>query len=53
MNRKTFALVFAVLTLTVGIVFAKLALPRIQHKEPPDRAAGAGEHLQAVRAVHL
>jgi len=41
MNRKTFALLIAVLTLTVGIVFAKLALPRIQHKQPPDRTAGS------------
>ena len=45
MNRKTFALVLAVLTLTVGIVFAKLALPRIQHKEPPDSAAGVAGSL--------
>lgn len=36
MNRKTFALLIAVLTLTVGIVFAKLALPRIQHSQTSD-----------------
>ena len=36
MNQKTLALLIAVLTLTVGIVFAKLALPRMQHKQPPN-----------------
>ena len=35
MNRKTLALLTAVFTFTVGIVVAKLSLPRIQHKEPP------------------
>src|SRR5467141_3814558 len=41
MNRKAFVLVIAVVTLTVGIVFAKLAIPRIQHKQPPDRIPGS------------
>lgn len=36
MDRKTFVLLIAVLTFTVGIVFAKLALPRIQHKQVPN-----------------
>lgn len=36
MNQKTLALLVAVLTLTVGIVFAKLALPRMKHKQPPN-----------------
>ena len=40
MNRKTFALLIAVLTFAVGIVFAKLALPRIQHRQPPDSSPG-------------
>lgn len=34
MNRKTFALLIAVLTFTVGIVVAKLSFPRLQHKPP-------------------
>ncbi|HEY8187178.1 MAG TPA: hypothetical protein VIF64_13975, partial [Pyrinomonadaceae bacterium] len=36
MNRKTFVLLVAVLTLTVGIVVAKLSRPRSQTPKPPD-----------------
>lgn len=35
MNRKTFALLVAVITFAVGIVVAKLSFPRTQHHEPP------------------
>jgi hypothetical protein len=41
MNRKTLALLIAVFTLTVGIVVAKLSLPRLQHKERPDSRPGS------------
>lgn len=41
MNRKTFAMLIVVLTFAVGIVFAMLALPRLQHKESPDSTASS------------
>jgi hypothetical protein len=41
MNRRTFALLIAVLTFTVGIVVARLSLPLIRHKQPPVSAPGS------------
>jgi hypothetical protein len=46
MNRKTFVLLIAVLTLTVGVVVAKLYLPRTI-KHPPD--SGPGSPVSAYR----
>jgi hypothetical protein len=41
MNQKTLALLIAVLTLTVGIVVAKLAFPRTPRQQPPDSRPGS------------
>jgi hypothetical protein len=41
MNQKTLALLTAILTLTVGIVVAKLALPRTPGEQPPDHRPGS------------
>lgn len=41
MNQKALALLIAVLTLTVGVVVAKLALPRTPRAQPPDSRPGS------------
>lgn len=41
MNQKLLALLIAVLTLTVGIVVAKLAVPRSPREHPPDSRPGS------------
>jgi hypothetical protein len=41
MNRKTLALLIAVLTFTVGVVVAKLSFPRIQRQQLPVSSPGS------------
>ena len=41
MNQKALVLLIAVLTLTVGFVVAKLAIPRIPREKPPDSRPGS------------